>query len=127
MISVDNLTKSYGSRILFDDISFKLNRRERAGLVGRNGHGKTTLFRIITGREEADAGGISVPKTYRIGYVTQSLDFTCDNVVDESLTAIVGDITAQRWKAEKILAGLGFSRIDMEKSPGTCPADFRCV
>jgi ATP-binding cassette, subfamily F, member 3 len=125
MISVDNLTKSYGNRVLFDDISFKLNRRERAGLVGRNGHGKTTLFRIITGREEADAGGISVPKTYRIGYVTQSLEFTCDNVVDESLTAIVGDITTQRWKAEKILAGLGFSRIDMEKSPKDLSGGFQ--
>ncbi len=117
MISVDNLTKSYGSRILFDDISFKLNRRERVGLVGRNGHGKTTLFRIIAGQEEADAGGVSVPKTYRIGYVTQSLDFTCDNVVDESLTAVSGDTATQRWKAEKILAGLGFSGFDREKSP----------
>ncbi|RPI97662.1 MAG: ATP-binding cassette domain-containing protein, partial [Candidatus Aminicenantes bacterium] len=45
MIVVDNLSKSYGKQGLFDSISFKVNRKERVGVVGRNGHGKTTLFR----------------------------------------------------------------------------------
>jgi ATP-binding cassette, subfamily F, member 3 len=125
MISVDNLTKSYGSRIIFDDVSFKINRRERVGLVGRNGHGKTTLFRIIAGLEEADSGGISIPKGYRIGYVTQSLNFTCSNVVDESLKGISEDPGAHRWKAEKILAGLGFSESDMARSPADLSGGFQ--
>jgi ATP-binding cassette subfamily F protein 3 len=125
MISVDNLTKSYGNRILFDDISFKINRRERVGLVGRNGHGKTTLFRIIAGMEEADSGGISVPKSYRVGYVTQSLNFTCNNVIDESLKGVSGDSGAHRWKAEKILAGLGFSEAEMARSPADLSGGFQ--
>ena len=51
MISVENLTKRFGNQLLFDQVTFKINPRERVGLVGRNGHGKTTLFRIIVGEE----------------------------------------------------------------------------
>ena len=56
MISIENLSKSFGGQILFDKASFKINARERVGLVGRNGHGKTTLIRIITGHEAFDEG-----------------------------------------------------------------------
>ena len=73
MIVVDNLSKSYGKQGLFDSVSFKVNRKERVGVVGRNGHGKTTLFRMITGEEEPDAGTITKPRKYRIGYVEQRL------------------------------------------------------
>jgi ATP-binding cassette subfamily F protein 3 len=51
MIRAENISKSYGGRSLFDQLSFTLNSRERLGLVGRNGHGKTTLFRLIAGEE----------------------------------------------------------------------------
>ena len=50
MINVENLTKSYDGEALFDSVSFKLNPKEKIGLLGRNGHGKTTLFRLITGK-----------------------------------------------------------------------------
>ena len=79
MISVENLSKSFGAQLLFDNISFKVNRRERVGLVGRNGHGKTTLFRIIAGLESSDSGSVSIPKNYRIGYVEQEPTFTGRN------------------------------------------------
>jgi ATP-binding cassette subfamily F protein 3 len=62
MITVGNLTKSFGSQLLFEGVSFNINPRERVGLVGRNGHGKTTLFRLIVGAESPDAGTISRPK-----------------------------------------------------------------
>ncbi len=76
MIVVDNLSKSYGKQGLFDSISFKVNRKERVGVVGRNGHGKTTLFRMIIGEEEPDEGTITKPRKYRIGYVEQRIRFT---------------------------------------------------
>ena len=75
MIRAENLSKSFGGRVLFDRVDFTLNSRERLGLVGRNGHGKTTLFRIIAGEEPPDDGGLIIPKHYRIGYVRQTLEF----------------------------------------------------
>ena len=59
MINVENLTKSYNHEVLFDSVSFKLNPKEKIGLLGRNGHGKTTLFRLITGKISPDSGIIS--------------------------------------------------------------------
>ncbi|MBW2184107.1 MAG: ABC-F family ATP-binding cassette domain-containing protein, partial [Deltaproteobacteria bacterium] len=75
MFSVENLTKSFGSQVLFEGANFKINPRERVGMVGRNGHGKTTLFRLMVGEEHPDTGTITIPKHYRIGYVRQHLDF----------------------------------------------------
>ena len=74
MITVENLTKSYGTEVLFDKVYFKLNSKEKIGVVGRNGHGKTTLFRLITGQVPADSGEIVIPRHYRIGYVLQEIE-----------------------------------------------------
>ena len=63
MISVENLSKRFGDHVLFETVAFQLNPRERLGLVGRNGHGKTTLFRIISGEEEPDEGFVNIPKS----------------------------------------------------------------
>ena len=99
MIGVENLYKSFASQVLFEGASFKLNPKERIGLVGLNGHGKTTLFRIIIGEESPDARTISVPKHYRIGYVRQHLDFTKDTVLKEGMTlAIEPMVNAGGWR-----------------------------
>ncbi|MDZ7830473.1 MAG: ABC-F family ATP-binding cassette domain-containing protein [Desulfobacterales bacterium] len=117
MISVEGLTKSYGDLLLFDDVAFKVNPGERVGLVGRNGHGKTTLFRIIMGVESPDAGRIGVPKNYRIGYVTQNIDFRAHTVLSEGMRGLAPDASGEHWKVEKILFGLGFTALDMQRSP----------
>ncbi len=75
MLSVANLTKTYGLQVLFDAISFTVGDGERVGLVGRNGSGKTTLLRLITGEEEPDSGTVSIPRNYAIGYLSQILSF----------------------------------------------------
>jgi len=118
MITVENISKSFGSQSLLDRISFKINPGERIGLVGRNGHGKTTLLRLLTGKETPDEGKIHIPRHYRIGHLKQHLDFTKDTIVDECLKDIQGDPLTQQWKAEKILSGLGFSQEDMGHPPG---------
>lgn len=125
MISVENLTKSYGKYLLFESISFKLNSRERIGLVGRNGHGKTTLFRLIAGMEMPDGGSILIPKGYRIGYVQQHIDFSKPTVLAEAMTGLSESESDQAWKAEKILAGLGFSQSDMQQPPETFSGGFQ--
>ncbi len=117
MISAENLSKSYARQTLFDDVSFKINPRERVGLVGRNGHGKTTLLRMIVGEETPDAGQIVIPKGYRMGYVRQHLDFTEDTVLGEGMKGLPESQKGQHWKVEKVLAGLGFSQQDMQRSP----------
>ncbi len=117
MISIDNLWKSYGPQTLFEGISFKINPKERVGLVGRNGHGKTTLLRLITGEEEPDSGSIVIPKNYRIGYVTQHLGFTEDTVLNEGMKGLSSVHKGQHWRVEKVLAGLGFTQPDMDRKP----------
>ena len=117
MIIVDNLSKSYGKQGLFDSISFKVNRKERVGVVGRNGHGKTTLFRMITGEDEPDAGTITKPRKYRIGYVEQWLKFTEPTVLAEAAKALPHDAHNEIWRVEKVLSGLGFEAADLEKRP----------
>ncbi|MDA3900158.1 MAG: ABC-F family ATP-binding cassette domain-containing protein [Spirochaetes bacterium] len=123
MIIVKNLSKSYGLTPLFIDASFTLTRGEKAGLVGRNGHGKSTLFKIITGHEEADSGTIETPAGYRIGTVEQHLSFSEDTVVAEAATGLAEP--DERWKAEKILSGLGFSESDMLQKPSTFSGGFQ--
>ena len=125
MIAVDNLTKSYGGRVLFDGISFKINSRERVGLVGRNGHGKTTLFRILIGEEEYDGGNIALPKGYRIGHVQQQLRFTAQTVLDEGMSGLPEAEKDHHWKVEKVLAGLGFSQKDMLRHPSEFSGGFQ--
>jgi ATP-binding cassette subfamily F protein 3 len=120
MIRAENLSKSYGGRTLFDQMCFTLNSRERLGLVGRNGHGKTTLFRLITGEEHPDSGAVIIPKNYRIGHVRQAIEFTCESILEEAATALPPHARDQVWKAEKILAGLGFVKADL----GRPPAEF---
>jgi ATP-binding cassette subfamily F protein 3 len=117
MIRAENLSKSYGGRVLFDRLDFTLNSRERLGLVGRNGHGKTTLFRMIAGEELPDDGALIIPKHYRIGYVRQNLEFTRPTILQEAMTALPPQEQGHHWKAEKILAGLGFSKTDMDRPP----------
>ena len=117
MIRVESVSKSYGELNLFSDISFSLSHRERLGVVGRNGHGKTTLFRMILGSETPDAGTIIIPKNYRIGYVSQKLEFQHQTILDEAISALPVIDEAQHWKAEKILAGLGFDQTEFQKPP----------
>jgi ATP-binding cassette subfamily F protein 3 len=125
MIIVENISKGYGSQELFRKTGFRLNARERLGLVGRNGHGKTTLFRMITGEEEADSGEIIIPKGYTIGHVLQEPDFGGATVLEEGCRGLPPEEKDQSWKVEKVLAGLGFSAPDLEKDPFELSGGFQ--
>ena len=117
MIGVENLTMSFGDQVLFERVNFRINPRERVGLVGRNGHGKTTLLRIIHGDLLPDSGTVMVPKSYRIALVRQRLEFTADTVLAEGASGLPKQSEDQIWKVEKILAGLGFETDDMHRHP----------
>jgi len=117
MIKITNLSKSFGDQVLFEDLAFNVEKRERIGLVGRNGHGKTTLFRMILGEVHPDSGSIIIPKRYRIGHLDQSIRFHRDTVLEEAVLALPGEQRGQEWKAEKVLFGLGFTAADMNRPP----------
>ncbi len=101
MISIENIHKSYGGHVLFDGVSFTLNPREKVGLVGRNGNGKTTLLRILVGEENVDSGNITIPRHYRIGHVRQHLRFSEPTVLAEGIASLPENETDQHWKAER--------------------------
>ena len=71
-LQVSSLTKSYGDRLLFGDISFGISEGQRIGLIAKNGTGKTTLLNIIAGKEEADSGEVIFRRDLRIGYLDQN-------------------------------------------------------
>ena len=73
MISLDNLTVSYGGWTLFDQISFLINEKDRIGLVGKHGPGKTTLLRIITGEQQPTEGAVTINGECTIGYLPQQM------------------------------------------------------
>jgi ATP-binding cassette subfamily F protein 3 len=125
MVGVENLAKSFGDQVLFERVSFQVNPRERVGLVGRNGHGKTTLLRMIQGDLLPDSGTVTVPKNYRIAHVQQTLNFTAETVLAEGATGLPDHRRDQLWKVEKILAGLGFEPADMQRHPSTFSGGYQ--
>ncbi len=78
MLIASNITKSYGDRVLFSDVSFSLYAGDRLGVVGANGSGKTTLLNILAGRSEPDAGELFLRKGAEIGYLEQVAGFSGD-------------------------------------------------
>ncbi len=74
VIEFDDLKKGFGDRLLIDDLSFKLPPGGIVGVIGPNGAGKTTLFKMITGQDKPDAGGMTIGESVQLGYVDQSRD-----------------------------------------------------
>lgn len=117
MIQANQLTKGFGTQLLFENISFNMTKGERVGLVGRNGSGKTTLFKIILGEEHADSGEIIYPKNYTIGALKQHLQFSEQTILAECSLALRKEEEFDTYKVEKMLHGLGFKTEDFERPP----------
>ncbi len=117
MIQLQEISKSFGQRILFKDVNIVLGPKERVGLVGRNGMGKSTLFKIIQGEESSDSGEVSIPRNYRLGALEQHLEFTGKTILDEVIQALPQEHIYDHWRGEKILFGLGFNEEDLKRAP----------
>jgi len=104
MISVSNLEKSFGDRVLFQDAAFQLNPGERYGIVGANGCGKTTLLSILCGDADATKGSVSIPRAARLGVLRQD-QFLYES---ESILNVTLMGNPELWQAmvekEKVLA-----------------------
>ncbi|MCP3944485.1 MAG: ATP-binding cassette domain-containing protein [Desulfobacteraceae bacterium] len=117
MLNIESISKGFGGQILLDNTGLQINPGERVGLVGRNGHGKTTLLNMIAKTDYPDDGKIAYPAGYKIGVLSQKISFEKNNVLEEAMLGLLDHEKDHSWKAEKILAGLGFSQSDMKKDP----------
>jgi len=87
VIALQAVGKHFGRQALLVDASLQLNPGEKVGLVGPNGSGKTTVFRLLTGEEDPDSGGVSVPKAVTVGYFRQdAAEMSGRSVIDEAIT-----------------------------------------
>jgi ATP-binding cassette subfamily F protein 3 len=127
MIRVSGLRKSYGREPLFEDVSFSLQSGEKLGVVGRNGHGKSTLFKILMKEEHEDGGEIQIPKNYKVGYLSQHLKFTHPTILEEVCEAlpVYEGGWREEYKAEEMLQGLGFKRADFSRPPSSFSGGFQ--
>ena len=149
MIILSNISKAYGPKTLFSDVSLRLLRGEKLGLVGPNGAGKTTLFSIILGELEEDSGKVELERGKTIGFLPQESAPTGEETVIELATAISTELSEIQKKirlhpdsenptriqaleefaehngfeleakAKKILSGLAFQQNDFQKSAKT--------
>lgn len=115
-LDIQNLTKSFGANVLFQDISFSVAEGQKIGLVAKNGTGKSTLLSILTGREGYDSGNIIFRRELKIGYLEQSPKFDPDDTVLDACFNHKGD-EAKILRAKQILTQLKID--DLDKKMGT--------
>src|SRR5262245_62084990 len=105
MLTISEISKAYGGRTLFSDVTLQVNRGDRMGLVGPNGAGKTTLFSLMLGNVSPDTGTISFQRGSTVGYLPQESAPAGEETVLELATAISPEIVKlqaqlKAWEAE---------------------------
>jgi len=117
LVSLENVSKAYATTVVLDGVSLGVAAGERTGVVGRNGGGKTTLLRILTGQERPDSGRVARTGDLRIGWVDQRADPPGSTVRDVVL-ARYGEV--HEWAGDaavrEVLGGLGLPRIGLDSS-----------
>lgn len=113
MLSVDNITVTFSGTDLFTDISFLINPRERIGLVGKNGAGKSTILKIICGEQSPSSGGVSKTSDCTIGYLPQTMRVADDTTLVAECYKAFEEITRLEQEIEHCTAEIG-SRTDYQ-------------
>lgn len=118
VIKADNLSKSFGDRVLFEELSFNLPPGSIVGVIGANGAGKSTLFKLITGKETPDSGSITVGETVKMAYVDQSRDALDDKKtvweeISDSLDEL--ELGKRRIPSRAYVSNFGFKGTDQQK------------
>ena len=130
MLTIADISKSYGPRTLFEDVSLFIQRSDRLGLVGPNGAGKSTLFNLILGEESADEGTITWERGADFGFLPQeSAPAGDETILQIALASKTGQLTEEHHdhdidytlepRAKRILAGLGFRETDHNRPART--------
>jgi len=117
MITIQDLSISFDGKALFKDVNVHFNQKEKIGLIGRNGSGKSTFLKLLLKELEPDNGEIKIPRNYQIGYLEQHIRFSHQTIIDEVASVLPEERIYETWKGEKILNGLGFSDEEMLQDP----------
>src|SRR5881397_690908 len=107
MIQLQDLTKSFGDRVLFDRVTWQFTDRERVGLCGPNGAGKTTLLRMMAGLDEPDSGAVLKPASLTVGYLPQDGLTHAGRTVFEEAASAFGALLAMKDEMHALEARLG--------------------
>ena len=113
MISLDSITLSFGGFTLLDEISLHVNEREKIGLVGKNGAGKSTILRMIVGQQSPTSGHVSITTGQKIGYLPQIMDHAKDKTVIDEVMTVFADLDALEKEVDRISVVLS-ERTDYE-------------
>lgn len=104
LLNIDNISKSYANRVIFDQLTFAVSEKQKIGLIGRNGAGKSTLIRMILGEESQDDGIINLHGIARVGYIKQHED---QNFGISALKYLESETGQPDWKCSKVAAKFG--------------------
>ncbi len=121
VIEAEHISKSYGDRMLIDDLSFKIPRGAIVGIIGPNGAGKTTLFRMISGQEKPDSGTIRIGETVDLGYVDQTRDeLDSDKTIWQEISDGLDMITLgkKEFPSRAYVGQFNFKGTDQQKKVG---------
>ena len=113
MLNIHNLSVSFQGNYLFEEITFRLGNGDRVGLVGKNGAGKSTMLRIISGEQQYDTGSIALEKEVNIGFLKQDIDFVEGRTVLQESYEAFHEIKALEAQLEDINTQLA-TRTDYE-------------
>jgi ATP-binding cassette ChvD family protein len=121
VINVNHVTKSFDNRVLIDDLSFSIPKNAIVGIIGANGVGKSTLFRMIMGEEQPDSGSIEIGETVKLAYVDQSHE---DLVPEKTIFQVVGqgndfiDVEGKEVNVRAYISKFNFAGADQQKKVG---------
>lgn len=121
VIEAKNISKSFGDRVLIDNLSFKIPKGAIVGIIGPNGAGKTTLFKMITGQEKPDSGEIIIGETVDLGYVDQSRDeLRADKTIWEEISdgLDIIELGKKQMPSRAYVGQFNFKGTDQQKKIG---------
>lgn len=128
MIQIKNLTKSYTHQVLFSNVDLTFGEKEKVGIIGRNGTGKSTFIKMILGKEMPDEGNIEITPGFRIRSLEQHLNFSEDTLLEQVCSALPAQqegFPREDWKAKSILMGLGFAEEKFDMPPSSFSGGYQ--
>ena len=95
-LSVENISKSYGERVLFDNVSFGINKDQKIAFIAKNGSGKTTIMNMINGLDEPDTGQVVIRKEINMAFLSQNNNLQDELTIEENIFASDNEILSYR-------------------------------